>query len=341
MPAASPVPPSLGLTGEQVAGVLTTAGRAPSLHNAQPWLFRVEPDVIELHADPHRRLPVVDPDDREQRIACGAALFTLRVALHGHGIRPIVTLLPDPARPGLIAAVRHGGTRPATPEQQRLLRAVPRRRTNRHPFTDAAVTRQERYTLRRAALDEGAWLHVVDDPGDRARVQRLAVLAHEKQAADPEFVAELRSWTGTGRDRRDGVPASSGGPQPAPQDRWVLRDYSAGTAPDRVPGKDFEQDPLIAVLTAHLSGPRAEVQAGQALQRVLLAATADGLAASFLSQIVEVPGPRDQLRMLIGASRPPQAVLRIGRGWPVQATPRLPVEALITEEPITKEPSHR
>lgn len=330
------IPPALGLTGEQVRQVLATAGRAPSLHNAQPWLFRLEPDVIELHTDPGRRLPAVDPDDREQRIACGAALFTLRLALHDHDIRPIVTLFPDPARPTFVAAVRHGGRRPATPEQRRLLRAVPRRRTNRHPFTDATVTQQELYTLRRAALDEGSWLHVVDDPDDRARVRRLAVLAHETQAADPEFVAELQRWTGTGSDRRDGVPAAAGGPQPAPHDRWVLRDFSAGTAPDRVPGKDFEHDPLIAVLTSHLSGSRAEVQAGQALQRVLLAATADGLSASFLSQIVEVPGPRDQLRMLIGATRPPQAVLRIGRGWPVVATPRLPVEDL-----ILREPSHR
>ncbi|GAA3232605.1 hypothetical protein GCM10017691_27390 [Pseudonocardia petroleophila] len=324
---------TLGLTAEQVEHVLETAGRAPSLHNAQPWRFRLRTDVIELYADPERRLPVVDPDDREQRIACGAALFTLCLALHGHGIRPIVTLFPDPARPDLVAAVRHGGTRPATPEEQRLLRAVPLRRTNRHPFTDAAVTPQELHALRRAALDEGAWLHVVDDPDQRARIRRLAALAHERQIADPAFTAELRSWTGTAPDRRDGVPAASGGPQPAPQDRWVMRDFTAGTAPERVPGKDFEQDPVIAVLTSHLTGRRAEVQAGQALQRVLLAATVEGLAASFLSQIVEVPGPRDQLRMLIGSTRPPQVVLRIGHGWPVAATPRLAVSDLVVAEP--------
>ncbi|MHA6783089.1 Acg family FMN-binding oxidoreductase [Pseudonocardia saturnea] len=324
------IPSTLGLTGEQVERVLATAGRAPSLHNAQPWLFRLCPEVIELHAESERRLPVVDPDDREQRIACGAALFTLRLALHGLDIRPIVTLFPDPSQPDLIAAIRHGGTRPATPEQLRLLHAVPRRRTNRHPFTDAEVTQPEIYALRRAALDEGAWLHVVADVGERAQVQRLAVLAHQQQVADPAFTAELQSWTGTAPDRLDGVPAASGGPQPAPQDRWVLRDYAAGA--DRVPGKDFEHDPLVAVLTSHLSGRRAEVQAGQALQRILLTATDDGLAASFLSQIVEVPGPRDQLRRLIGATRPPQVVLRIGRGWPVVATPRLPVEDLIMSE---------
>jgi nitroreductase len=327
------IPSTLGLAGEQVEHLFATAGRAPSLHNAQPWLFGVGTDVIELHADPRRRLPAVDPDDREQRISCGAALFTLRLALHGRGVRPIVTLFPDPARPDLIAAVRHGGTRAATPEQRRLLRAVPLRRTNRHRFTDVAVTRQELYALRRAALDEGAWLHVVDSAGDRAQVQRLAALAHRQQVADPAFTAELRRWTGTAAGRRDGVPASSGGPRPAPHDRWVPRDFSADAAPGRVPAGDAEQDPVIAVLTSHLSGPRAEVQAGQALQRVLLAATAHGLAVSFLSQIVEVPGPRDQLRMFLGANRPPQVVLRIGRGRPVLATPRLPVAGLIMTEP--------
>ena len=129
IPAASALPP------EQVEELLATAGRAPSLHNSQPWRFRVTPNLIELHADPARRLPVADPDGCELRIACGAALFNLRLALHGLGIRPIVTVLPDPEQPELLAAVRHGGTKPPTPEQLRLLRAVPNRRTNRHPFT--------------------------------------------------------------------------------------------------------------------------------------------------------------------------------------------------------------
>ena len=90
-----------------------TAGRAPSLHNSQPWRFRVTARVIELYADPERTLPVADPDGREQRMACGAALFNLRLALHGHRIRPTVTILPDRARPELLAVDpprRHEGT---------------------------------------------------------------------------------------------------------------------------------------------------------------------------------------------------------------------------------------
>ena len=327
------IPETLGLTPEKVEALLVTVGRAPSLHNAQPWRLRLDRDVIELHVDPDRRLPAADPDDRELRIGCGAALFNLRLALHGNGIRPLVTIFPDRDRPQLLATVRHGGGKPATPQQRRLLRAVPLRRTNRNPFVDEPVSRPEQAALRRAALDESGWLHIIDDPRRRPALREIAARAHRAQMNDPAFRAEFARWTGRTDDQDDGVPAAAGSPA-EPQDRWVLRDYTGGTRPGRVPGKDFETEPLIAVLTAHLIGPPAEIQAGQALQRVLLTATADGLATSFLSHVVEVPQAREELRRLISGTRPPQVVLRIGRGWPVPPTGRRAPEDMIAPQPI-------
>jgi hypothetical protein len=323
-------PAALGLAPDQVEDLLTTAGRAPSLHNTQPWRFRVEPDLIELHSDPDRALPVIDPSGREMRIACGAALFNLRLALHGHDIRPTVTLLPDPADPGLIATIRNGGRKPATPEQRELLRAVPRRHTNRHPFTDSPLTPADLHSLSRAALDESAWLHLVRQPDQRERLRDLVAQAHRHQMDDPTFRAELERWTGSAPGRRDGVPAAAGGPLPEPQRHWVMRDFRGASG--QPAAARFEEDPTIAVLTAHLTGDRADIQVGQALERVLLAATVNGLAVSFLSQVVEVPRTREELRRLIGGSRPPQAVLRIGRGWPVSATPRRPAAELLMPE---------
>lgn len=147
--------------------------------------------------------------------------------------------------------------------------------------------------------------------------------------ADPAFRAELSAWTGTSVDRPDGVPTSAGGLLPAAHDRWVLRDFTAGAGPDRVPGKEFENEPLVAVLTSGITGATGDVQAGEALQRVLLTATADGLAVSFLSQLVEVPDVRATVQRVIHARRPPQAVLRIGHGWPTTRTPRRPVADML------------
>ncbi|MCO1653819.1 nitroreductase [Pseudonocardia humida] len=291
-------PTALGLTPAQTADVLAAAGRAPSPGNSQPWRFRVEPGAITLLADRGRRMPATDPDDRELRLACGAALYTLRLALHGHGVRPLVTVLPDRGRPDVIAVVRHGGHRPATPGERRLIEAVRRRRTDPHPFADTPVTAPEQYALRRAAQDEGAWLQVLDGAAERRSVRGLAAAARHEQLAG------------------------------APDDAWARRDVSGAG-----PAEGHQSEPLLAVLTAHLSGHAADVQAGQALQKVLLTATAEGLSASLLSQVVEVARTRERLRRLVHGTRAPHAVLRIGRGWPVVATPRRPVADLIASGP--------
>src|SRR5687768_12101284 len=69
------------------------AVHAPSSHNTQPWVFHLRgDDVLELYADRSRALPVIDPEDRELTISCGAALFHLRAALRSAGLEAEVEL---------------------------------------------------------------------------------------------------------------------------------------------------------------------------------------------------------------------------------------------------------
>src|SRR5215472_8067432 len=76
---------------------------APSVHNTQPWWFSGDSTGLSLYADPARQLPVADPAGREMLISCGAALFTARLALRAAGYAPHAQILPDPARPLLVA----------------------------------------------------------------------------------------------------------------------------------------------------------------------------------------------------------------------------------------------
>ena len=327
----SPVPASLGLSPDEVTAVLEAAALAPSVHNSQPWRFRVLPDRIELHADLTRRLPAADRDDKELRLACGAALTNLRIALEAFGIRPVVTLLPGRTGAEALATVRHGGH--VTPSDQvlDLRRAIPNRHTNRKPFRDTAVTPTQLNQLARAAQSERSWLHPITDPAQRSRLHALVARAHQIQLANVEFRAELEHWSGHGGDRRDGVPARSAGPAHEPQDQWVLRDFSGGHARERVPGKDFEREPLIAVVCSYYEGALAELHAGQAMQRVLLTAATLGLSASFIAQPIEVPACRQELRRLLGAGITAQTILRVGYGSPVAPTPRRPVAELLID----------
>lgn len=327
-------PAALGLDRERIEQVIRLAGTAPSLHNVQPWRFRVLPEVIEVHADADRRLPATDPGDSELRLGCGAALFNLRLALEHYGVRPWVSLTPYSEDPTILAAVRHAGSvRPQT-EQTELYRAITDRRTNRRPFLPAPVPATRRHALVGAVETEHSWLYVVKRT-QRSRLIGLVRRAHDVQLADAAFRAEIAHWTGKRPGVRAGVPAQSAGPRPESQDEWVLRDFSGGQARARVPGKDFEDDPLMLVLYSYSSGRAVDVRAGQALQRLLLTATSLGLAVSFLSPVVEVRETSEELRSLLGATVRPHAVLRVGYGSPVPATPRRAPEELLVDDEWT------
>jgi len=44
------------IPADQVEYLIAIAARAPSVHNTQPWRFRVTAGALELYADPARRL---------------------------------------------------------------------------------------------------------------------------------------------------------------------------------------------------------------------------------------------------------------------------------------------
>ncbi len=138
------VPDSLGLAGDDVRSVLAHARTsAPDVR------FEVRPEQIELHT--------TTPHSRETRLACGVALVNLRLALQGHGIRPLVTLLPGPSANDAAAAVRLGGYQEPSPDVLALLHAL---RTNRRTWTTFPELASWRGLLSRAAEVERAWLHV-------------------------------------------------------------------------------------------------------------------------------------------------------------------------------------
>jgi len=50
--------PATGSPGEQLHFLLNYAVLAPSRHNAQPWLFHVQGNTVELYADRSKALPL-------------------------------------------------------------------------------------------------------------------------------------------------------------------------------------------------------------------------------------------------------------------------------------------
>ncbi|GAB3086738.1 Acg family FMN-binding oxidoreductase [Micromonospora schwarzwaldensis] len=320
-----------GYTVGQLRAAVADAVRAPSLHNTQPWRFRLHDGGIEVALDPLRGLPATDPTGWGARIACGAALFNLRLALAVAGTPATVRLRPYPAEPDVVARLLPQTPRPPTPTEQSLYGAVGRRFSNRAPFWPDPVPADARWRLGEAARAEQCWLELVIGTSAVNAFAEVARSAHRVLEREPAYVAERVAWMRS-EPAPDGVPTGAGGPQSEPQDLLPQRGFGGR---NRAPGRDFEPEPLVAVLGTPGNTGTDQVAAGQALQRVLLTATDAGLAVSMLSQPIEVPAAREALRLSLGRFGTPQMVMRIGYGQPGRATPRRPVDEVL-DLPVTR-----
>jgi hypothetical protein len=311
--------------------VMSAAALAPSVHNTQPWYFTSSRGVLRLYADPSRGLPEEDPAGREMLISCGAALVNLTLAVRHLGFAANVRLLPDVTRRDLLAEVRWGRHEPPAAYEDVLYRSIARRHTHRGPFT-VSVPPFVTGELVRIARHEQAELHVIYGTGRYQALADLVRAAELAQRASPGIAAEQARWARPPGDiRRDGVPAGTrhmrwDGPE------FTDREFAHGAYARALHADEPRAVGLVALLSTRDDRRPGWLLAGQALQRLLLHATAHGVGAAFHTQPLEVPVTRDQIRAEFTGGAYPQMLLRLGCGGTAVTSLRRPVSRMFRKE---------
>jgi len=303
--------------------VVAAATRAPSIHNTQPWRFVAAPDRLDVYLDTERALPVLDPTGRQQIISCGSAIEFAVVALAAAGHAAEVDLLPGDADPDRLATVRVTAPREASDEGRGLAAAIDRRHTVRAAFQPRAVPAGLVDRLQREAASFGAWFKPIARSEEEVATVFLIARAEEMEQSDPAYLAELESWMRTDPGAVDGVPVEavpSDDPQTRPSN-WLIRDFVVGQRGEQqlfraaddpdAPPPDVER-PTVVLMGTDDDDRYAWLLAGRALGRVLLRATAEGVAASPLTQALDWPATRSRMQSRLSLVGHPQMLLRMG-----------------------------
>jgi len=320
------------MTAQTDAGGLAmaalTAGFAPSVHNTQPWRWRVAGATLELWAVRERQLAMTDPIGRLLTLSCGAALHHARIALAAEGWQVTVKRLPDPARPDRLAQLTVAQPIEMTQAAVRLLQTARVRHTDRRPVSDTPADPAAIDELRQVADREGAHLHVLR----REEVLELAdaaTRARQVEGNDQAWAEELAYWSGGERSEGLGVPdqVMLSGP---PQTTVPGHEFSPKGMLPVGPGHDREA--VYAIIYGDEDADLAWLRSGEALSAVWLEATQRDLTVLPLSAAVEVPQTRQLIQRLLAHLGEPFLALRIGvradRDEP-PPSPRLPAEQTI------------
>jgi nitroreductase len=308
--------PANGTETEQLRFLVRYAVLAPSGHNTQPWLFRVEEGRLDLLADRRRALAVVDPNDRELTVSCGAALAQLAVAARYFGRVLDIDNTPEAPDPDCLARARLGARAAATAQERTLFAAIPRRRTIRRGYDDRPLSDVLAQACVAAAAGQGAQLTLIADAQRRARVADLVAEGDRIQFADPRFRRELAAWVRSRRSqRREGISGEAFGMPDVLSflGAAVVRTFDIGkgvAAGDRQ--KVMAPSAVLAVLGTAGDAVSDWLRAGRALSHVLLTLTCAGASAAYLNQPIEVAALRPRLREALALDGCPQLLMRLG-----------------------------
>ncbi|MGV0871220.1 Acg family FMN-binding oxidoreductase [Mycolicibacterium sp. XJ879] len=309
--------------------VLSLGVRAPSIHNTQPWRWRVGATSLHLYADTSRHLPNTDPDSRDLLLSCGAALHHTVIALAALGWQAKVNRLPDPLQPEHLASIevqRHT----ATELDVALAAAIPRRRTDRRLYSWWPVPAADITLMGARAARAGVVLRQVEA---LPKLQGAVAEAAWRHALDQDYLTELATWSGR-YAAVSGVPARSTPPSDplSPIPGRVFAGPALAQPEDADPTDDSA---VVLALGTMDDSSLSRLRAGEATSLVLLTATALGLSSCPITEPLEFPETREAVRSdVFGDSAYPQMLLRVG--WapvnadPLPATPRRPLSEVVT-----------
>ncbi|WP_280432226.1 Acg family FMN-binding oxidoreductase [Nocardia brasiliensis] len=308
MTASDALPRTLAPDRPTLTAAVRLAGRAPSVHNTQPWRWVFDGTYLHLHRDDDRLLASTDPRGRQLVISCGAVLHHLRTALAVRGWHTDVVRLPDPARPDRLATVSFRPWPDPPAGVHARARVIDLRRTDRLPMLPPRDWPEFLHAARLLTNPH----HIELDVLAPAANPRLALAAQRTTALhryDMEYQAELHWWTGHS-DLVDGVPRSAMISREEAARVPVGRAFPATAQSERRAAT--EDRARLVGLSSAADSVREWLHTGEALSAVLLEATAAGLATCTLTHITEMATARRTIANLLPHPGTPQVVLRIG-----------------------------
>lgn len=313
--------------------LVAQAVKAPSGHNTQPWRFRQNESAVEVYPDFDRRLPVVDPDDRELFVSLGCATENLCLAAQNIGYESSVAV----GDTGVIAVALTEG---ADVKSNPLFEQIDLRQTNRSIYTGEEIALDALRKLQSVCSEKGISIHYYARQTKQFNdIEQYVLQGNTRQMQNESFKAELKSWMRFNKKHQDqtldGLSYAVFGAPNVP--RWMAEPIMSMAINAKTQNK-ADRDKIasashLVLFTTRENSRREWVDLGRTLQRFLLTATELGISHAYLNQ------PNEEAEIVAEMAKTldldgeyPTVLLRVGYGEQQAYSKRRPIGDIIVAD---------
>lgn len=313
--------------------MIEQAVKAPSGHNTQPWLFRINDDNIQILPNYDKSLPVVDPDNRELFISLGCAAENLLIAASQRGYDTDLNISEE----GTITILLK---KDHIAEPNTLFNQIAIRQTNRSIY-DGRIISSDTIKLLESVFEASAAKAYFYKNGTSEfdSIANYIIEGNELQMQDKAFVNELKSWMRFNKRHQnatnDGLSyAAFGAPNlPLFIGKPIISGHLNGKSQNKGDRKKIASSSHFALLTITNNTPEEWVRLGIIMERFLLKTTEFGIAHAYMNQpneVNELSGKMIETLNIL--SEYPVILFRLGYGEKMPYSKRKDIKEVILSE---------
>jgi hypothetical protein len=307
--------PSLG---EEASAILYYASLAPSGHNAQPWVVKVSPQrEWVVGGDTKRRLPAVDPQNRELLLSVGAFVENLVIAATAMGYEAEIEIIGKNSADEDLVKVTLKKGKPGNYPLKRLLS----RRTVKQGFRPEEIRSEDVKALSDPLKGQ---LFYYPRGSDHAKcIQEAALETFRIQTYREEAQKELADWirfsNEDARKYQDGLTTESMDIKGFAG--WYVRNFMGREDVTKdsfrkqgidLAAKQVEQGGGWFIVTSHGASVSDLIETGRKFERMALMAREKNIGIHPMTQCLEEKEGLEKIASSHSAPVIPQFVLRVG-----------------------------
>jgi hypothetical protein len=316
---------------KKIETLLEAASFAPSTVNTQPWLFKVQGNVIELYMDTQRKLPVSDPLGRQAYISLGACWKNLVLSLESYGLAYTAEeLLPAEENKPVASITIQDFI--AKKHDEKTTTAIKDRHTNRFPFDHSGIPSQLIDKIKQYSSNDTE-INLIEDDLKKNTITPIVLDAVFETFSRKDWLKELSHWIKPSLDKyEDGMPGYYLGIPKLISFilPFILRHGNVAKKQKEIHKTMLAWVPAYGVITTSENNPRHWFRVGEKFEDIAIEAEKFGIKIGILTAPIEIESQSQKLQLAIGTKQIPQMFFRIGYTSKTPIfSPRLPIQKII------------